>query len=120
MKRPGKSDPSRRSAPGISLNADRGDSPPARYERNRRGQQPEKSATIAAESREDDAEAAKIPRTARPLGVTTLSPRRFRPTLRTVLRDRNPENRHGTTSQLSEAELEDLVSYLLSLDGRSD
>jgi hypothetical protein len=41
-------------------------------------------------------------------------------TLRAVLRDRNPQDRHGVTRQLSDSELDDLVSYLLSLDGRTD
>jgi cytochrome c peroxidase len=40
------------------------------------------------------------------------------PTLRAVLRDRNPDDRHGTTSTLSDAELDDLETYLLSLDDR--
>jgi cytochrome c peroxidase len=38
------------------------------------------------------------------------------PTLRAVLRDRNPDDRHGVTSDLSDAQLEDLVAYLLSLE----
>jgi hypothetical protein len=38
------------------------------------------------------------------------------PTLRAVLRTRNPDDRHGATRQLSTRELEDLELYLLSLD----
>lgn len=38
-------------------------------------------------------------------------------TLREVLTSRNPGDRHGATSSLSEAELDELVAYLLSLDG---
>ncbi|MFK7987941.1 MAG: hypothetical protein AB8I08_18120 [Sandaracinaceae bacterium] len=41
-------------------------------------------------------------------------------TLRDVLVTRNPEDRHGTTSTLSPAELDDLEAYLLSLDGRAE
>ncbi len=41
-------------------------------------------------------------------------------TLRAVLTTRNPDDRHGRTSHLSAAELDDLESYLLSLDGRPD
>ena len=37
------------------------------------------------------------------------------PTLRAVLVDRNLEDRHGRTSHLSEAEVDDLIAYLLSL-----
>ncbi len=37
-------------------------------------------------------------------------------TLREVLRDRNPSDRHGTTSSLTDAELADLETFLLSLD----
>jgi YVTN family beta-propeller protein len=36
-------------------------------------------------------------------------------TLQEVLVEHNPSNRHGSTSQLSPAEIEDLVAYLLSL-----
>jgi len=42
------------------------------------------------------------------------------PTLREVLVDRNPEDAHGTTSTLTEAEIADLVAYLRCLDGRAD
>lgn len=41
-------------------------------------------------------------------------------TLRDVLTTRNPSDQHGTTSTLSAAEIDDLVAYLLSLDGRAD
>jgi hypothetical protein len=41
-------------------------------------------------------------------------------TLREVLTTRNPDDRHGTTSGLSERELDDLIAYLRSLDGRTD
>ncbi|MEE8160520.1 MAG: beta-propeller fold lactonase family protein [Acidobacteriota bacterium] len=37
------------------------------------------------------------------------------PTLRDVLTTKNPEDRHGQTSHLSEAELMDLIAFLLSL-----
>jgi cytochrome c peroxidase len=37
------------------------------------------------------------------------------PTLRDVLTARNPGDRHGRTSRLSEEELNDLAEYLLSL-----
>jgi len=37
------------------------------------------------------------------------------PTLREVLVDHNPDDRHGRTSQLTEDEIDDLVHYLLSL-----
>jgi cytochrome c peroxidase len=36
-------------------------------------------------------------------------------TLRDVLMDHNPEDDHGTTSQLEPAEVDDLIQYLLSL-----
>lgn len=36
-------------------------------------------------------------------------------TIREVLVDRNPANRHGRTSQLNPSEIEDLIAYLLSL-----
>jgi PKD repeat protein len=39
-------------------------------------------------------------------------------TLREVLVDRNAEDRHGVTSALSAAQIDDLVAYLLCLDGR--
>ena len=42
------------------------------------------------------------------------------PTLRDVLVDRNPDDRHGVTSGLTEAEVTDLVAYLRCLDGRAD
>jgi hypothetical protein len=42
------------------------------------------------------------------------------PTLRDVLVPRNADDRHGTTSDLDEAELADLEAYLLCLDGRVD
>jgi mono/diheme cytochrome c family protein len=38
------------------------------------------------------------------------------PTLRAVLRERNVEDRHGVTRDLSDAQLDDLVAYLLSLE----
>ena len=41
-------------------------------------------------------------------------------TLREVLVDRNPSDQHGTTSTLSTSEIDDLVAYLLCLDGRRD
>ncbi len=41
-------------------------------------------------------------------------------TLREVLVDRNPSDQHGTTSTLSASEIDDLVAYLLCLDGRRD
>jgi cytochrome c peroxidase len=37
-------------------------------------------------------------------------------TLREVLRDRNPTDQHGVTTTLSDAELDDLETFLLSLD----
>jgi YVTN family beta-propeller protein len=37
-------------------------------------------------------------------------------TLRHVIRERNPDDRHGATSQLSDAEIDDLVAYLLVID----
>ena len=37
-------------------------------------------------------------------------------TLREVLVDRNPADEHGTTSHLTDAQLDDLVTYLLALD----
>lgn len=40
--------------------------------------------------------------------------------LREVLVDRNPDARHGTTSHLDDAQINDLIAYLLSLDGRRD
>lgn len=40
------------------------------------------------------------------------------PTLREVLTTRNEGDRHGTTSTLSADELDDLIAYLLCLDGR--
>jgi cytochrome c peroxidase len=36
-------------------------------------------------------------------------------TLREVLVERNPADRHGKTSQLKPSEIDDLVAYLLSL-----
>ena len=39
------------------------------------------------------------------------------PTLRAVLIDRNAGDRHGRTSHLSEAQIDDLIAYLLALDG---
>jgi hypothetical protein len=41
-------------------------------------------------------------------------------TLRDVLTTHNVGDKHGTTSQLTPANLDDLVAYLLSLDGRTD
>ena len=41
-------------------------------------------------------------------------------TLVEVLVDRNAEQRHGATAHLDEDQLEDLIIYLLSLDGRQD
>ena len=41
-------------------------------------------------------------------------------TLREVLVDRNVGDHHGTTSVLSATEIDDLVAYLLQLDGRTD
>jgi cytochrome c peroxidase len=35
--------------------------------------------------------------------------------LREVLMDRNADDRHGTTNNLSTAEIDDLIEYLLSL-----
>lgn len=40
--------------------------------------------------------------------------------LREVLVGRNPDARHGTTSHLDDAQINDLIAYLLSLDGRRD
>ncbi len=40
------------------------------------------------------------------------------PTLRAVLVDRNPDDRHGRTRDLTETQLNDLEAHLLSLDGR--
>lgn len=42
------------------------------------------------------------------------------PDLAAVLRERNATGRHGRTSSLSAADLQDLIAYLLSLDGRPD
>lgn len=42
------------------------------------------------------------------------------PTLRGVLTSRNIDDTHGSTSELSDDELDDLVAYLRSLDGRVD
>jgi PKD repeat protein len=42
------------------------------------------------------------------------------PTVRDVLTTHNPNGKHGKTSNLSGANLDDLVQYLLSLDGRRD
>jgi hypothetical protein len=42
------------------------------------------------------------------------------PTLREVLTTRNEDDRHGATSSLGAAELDDLIAYLLCLDGRAD
>lgn len=42
------------------------------------------------------------------------------PSLRDVLTTRNPDDRHGVTSGLAPAELDDLLAYLLSLDGQRD
>lgn len=39
------------------------------------------------------------------------------PTLRDVLTTRNPADRHGTTSGLDPAQLDDLIAFLLCLDG---
>ena len=39
------------------------------------------------------------------------------PTLRDVVVTHNPTDRHGHTSHLSEVELQDLVAFLLSLEG---
>jgi hypothetical protein len=41
-------------------------------------------------------------------------------TLRDVLRTRNAEGRHGATEMLDDGALDDLVAYLLCLDGRLD
>ena len=41
-------------------------------------------------------------------------------TLRDVLITRNASDAHGVTSHLSDAEVDDLVAYLLCLDGRAD
>jgi DNA-binding beta-propeller fold protein YncE len=41
-------------------------------------------------------------------------------TLRDVLVDKNPDDQHGKTSHLSNAEIDDLVAYLRSLDGAVD
>ncbi len=40
--------------------------------------------------------------------------------LREVVTTRNPEDRHGRTSHLSAAEIDDLVAYLGSIDGTDD
>lgn len=40
--------------------------------------------------------------------------------LHEVLRERNPDDRHGVTSGLTEPELADLIAYLLCLDGAID
>jgi cytochrome c peroxidase len=42
------------------------------------------------------------------------------PTLRAVLVDRNDAAQHGDLSALSDADLDDLVAFLLSLDGSLD
>ncbi|MCZ7679484.1 MAG: hypothetical protein M5U28_12265 [Sandaracinaceae bacterium] len=42
------------------------------------------------------------------------------PTLRDVLTTRNAGDRHGVTSTLDAGELDDLIAYLLCLDGRAD
>jgi DNA-binding beta-propeller fold protein YncE/mono/diheme cytochrome c family protein len=42
------------------------------------------------------------------------------PTLRDVMTTANPDDEHGKTSHLSEAQVDDLVAYLRSLDGRAD
>jgi YVTN family beta-propeller protein len=42
------------------------------------------------------------------------------PDLRTVVVDLNPGDRHGRTSQLSAAQVDDLVAFLLSIDGLPD
>lgn len=41
-------------------------------------------------------------------------------TLRAVLTERNAGNQHGNTSQLAPADVDDLVAYLMSLDGSID
>jgi len=41
-------------------------------------------------------------------------------TLREVVTTRNPDDRHGVTSHLSEAEVDELVAFLRTLDGRDD
>jgi DNA-binding beta-propeller fold protein YncE/mono/diheme cytochrome c family protein len=41
-------------------------------------------------------------------------------TLREVLREENPDDRHGVTSGLDDSAVDDLVAYLLSLDGRPE
>jgi hypothetical protein len=41
-------------------------------------------------------------------------------TLRDVLTTRNPSDEHGVTGTLTPAELDDLVAYLMALDGRRD
>jgi DNA-binding beta-propeller fold protein YncE len=38
------------------------------------------------------------------------------PTLRSVLRDRNPLDKHGFTSHLSDSEIDDIVTYLFELE----
>ena len=43
-----------------------------------------------------------------------------RATLRAVLVEENADGRHGSTADLDASELEDLVAYLLQLDGRPD
>ncbi len=40
--------------------------------------------------------------------------------LREVLVEQNLEDRHGVTSQLSEREVDDLIQYLLELEGKTD
>jgi MYXO-CTERM domain-containing protein len=40
--------------------------------------------------------------------------------LRDVITTRNLDDRHGRTSSLSDGELDDLVAYILSIDGRPD
>ena len=42
------------------------------------------------------------------------------PTLRDELTTRNPGDRHGATTTLGAAELDDLIAYLRCLDGRLD
>ncbi len=42
------------------------------------------------------------------------------PTLRSVLVDHNPDDRHGVTSGLTDAQLDDLVAYLSQIDGRPE
>jgi hypothetical protein len=42
------------------------------------------------------------------------------PTLRAVLVDENPDDAHGATSALSAGDLDDLIAYLLCLDGTAD